>query len=223
MRSGYASAYWIGSRMSGGLSWAFTDPSTNSTMEWMMLCGWMTISISSHGTPNSQWASITSNALFISVAESTVIFLPIDQVGWRRACSGVTEARSLTGVSLKAPPDPVMMSLDTDESSPRIHCHIALGSLSSGNRSTPCAAAFRVTISPAITIVSLFATAICLPADMAASVGAIATSPSVAVTTMSTSSSHTRSMRLRSMHPPTRSGAFSALVPPQLMNFGQNS
>ena len=32
----------------------------------------------------------TSRALFMSVAESTVILLPMDQLGWRRACCGVT-------------------------------------------------------------------------------------------------------------------------------------
>ena len=41
----------------------------------------------SAGRPNSQRASITSSALFISVAESTVIFGPICQVGCRSACS----------------------------------------------------------------------------------------------------------------------------------------
>ena len=49
--------------------------------------GWMTTSIRSGGRPNSQRASITSSALFISVAESTVIFGPIRQVGCRRASS----------------------------------------------------------------------------------------------------------------------------------------
>ena len=47
-----------------------------------MLCGWMTTSICSGGTPNSQCASITSRPLFISVAESTLILRPIFQVGW---------------------------------------------------------------------------------------------------------------------------------------------
>ena len=36
--------------------------------------------------PNSSWASMTSSPLFISVLESIVIFGPIAQVGWARAC-----------------------------------------------------------------------------------------------------------------------------------------
>ena len=38
----------------------------------------------------NQQASITSNPLFISVAESTEIFRPILHFGWATACSGVT-------------------------------------------------------------------------------------------------------------------------------------
>ena len=34
-RSGYVRAYWIGKRMSGGDNWARTEPSLNSTNEWM--------------------------------------------------------------------------------------------------------------------------------------------------------------------------------------------
>src|SRR2546421_601273 len=67
-RSGYEQAYWIGSRMSVIPSWAITEPSINSTSEWTIDCGWMTTSIWSALTPNSQCASITSSPLFISVA-----------------------------------------------------------------------------------------------------------------------------------------------------------
>jgi len=35
-----------------------------------------------HGMLKSQWASMTSNPLFISEAESMVIFFPISQRGW---------------------------------------------------------------------------------------------------------------------------------------------
>ena len=80
----------MGSRMSGNPSCAFTDPSTNSTMEWMIDCGWTTTWIFSGGIPNSQYASITSSPLFISVAESIVILFPILQVGCRNASSTVT-------------------------------------------------------------------------------------------------------------------------------------
>ena len=50
-----------------------------------MLCttdwGWMTTSRLSGGQLNSQCASISSKPLFIMVAESTEIFLPILQFG----------------------------------------------------------------------------------------------------------------------------------------------
>jgi len=58
-----------------------TLPSSNSTIEWTMLCGCTTTSIRSYGTPKRTCASITSRALLASVAESTVILRPIDQVG----------------------------------------------------------------------------------------------------------------------------------------------
>ena len=123
--------------MSGGPIWAFTEPSANSTIEWMVLCGWTTTSILSQGTPNSQWVSITSNALFISVAESIVIFLPIVQVGCCRARSGVTDSISSSGVVRKGPPEAVISNLRISLSSPRRHCQMALGSLSTGRTSPP--------------------------------------------------------------------------------------
>ena len=36
----HSSAYWIGRRMSGSASCAFTLPSTYSTIAWTMLSGW---------------------------------------------------------------------------------------------------------------------------------------------------------------------------------------
>ena len=67
--------------MSGGLSWAITEPSLYSTIEWTIDCGWIITAIWSARKSNSQRASMISRALFISVAESTVIFGPIAQVG----------------------------------------------------------------------------------------------------------------------------------------------
>ena len=164
-RSGYVKAYWMGSRMSGGLICAFTEPSTNSTIEWIMLWWWMTTSMFSHGTSNSQRASITSNALFISVAESTVIFGPMFQVGWSSASSGVTFARSSGARPRNAPPDAVMMRRDTRSGgSPRRHCQMAFGSLSTGSISAPLAFAAAASRPPAMTTPSLFASATFLPA-----------------------------------------------------------
>ena len=71
--------------MSGSPSCASTEPSTNSTSECTIDCGWTTTSTRSGGTSKSQRASITSSPLFISVAESIVIFGPISQFGWRSA------------------------------------------------------------------------------------------------------------------------------------------
>ena len=75
-------------------SCAMIDPSTISTIEWTIDCGCTKTSMRSGATSNSHRASITSSPLFISVAESIVIFGPIVQVGCRSASSGVTVAIS---------------------------------------------------------------------------------------------------------------------------------
>ena len=62
--------------MSGTPSWARMAESTNSTMEWTMLWGWIRTSICSGRRLKRWWASMISRALFIRVAESMVIFLP---------------------------------------------------------------------------------------------------------------------------------------------------
>ena len=54
-------------------------------------------------TPKSQWASITSRPLFISVAESMVIFRPIRQVGCRSASAADTLASSRRRPAAKGP------------------------------------------------------------------------------------------------------------------------
>ena len=53
----------------------------------------------SYGRPNRKCASITSSPLFASVAESTVIFGPMRQVGCASACSGVTSSSSTAGAA----------------------------------------------------------------------------------------------------------------------------
>ena len=73
--------------MSVRLSWARTDPSRISTRAWTMLWGWMRTPSAAGLKSNSQRASMSSSPLFISVAESTVTFLPIFQRGWARASS----------------------------------------------------------------------------------------------------------------------------------------
>ena len=90
------SAYWIGSRMSGGPICAMTDPSRNSTIECTIDCGWMTTRIDSAGVSKSQRASTTSSALFMSVAESIEIFGPMRHVGWFRASALVIDAKRVS-------------------------------------------------------------------------------------------------------------------------------
>src|SRR6185503_19060588 len=81
MRSGNPSACAMGTRMSGWLICASTEPSSYSTSEWTMLCGWITTRTASGPTPNRWQASISSRPLFMSVAESTEIFGPMRQFG----------------------------------------------------------------------------------------------------------------------------------------------
>ena len=90
--AGWRRAWPIGTRMSGGPQWARTLPSSSRTMAWIRDWGWTTTSISSYGRSNRWCASITSRPLFISVAESIVIFSPMVQVGWRE---GVVAAHPL--------------------------------------------------------------------------------------------------------------------------------
>src|SRR6185295_12754747 len=81
LRSGYVNAYWIGMRMSVAEIWAITLPSLYSTMACTEDCGCTTTSTSDGFRSNSQQASITSKPLFINVAESMVMRLPIFHVG----------------------------------------------------------------------------------------------------------------------------------------------
>ena len=79
--------------MSGGLNCATTDPSTNSTNECTIDCGCTTTEIFSAGISNSQCASTTSNALFIS--ERTVKFhvsAILDKLGAGNRTEAVTLA-----------------------------------------------------------------------------------------------------------------------------------
>ena len=58
-----------------------------------MLWGWTTTSIWSGSRSKSHLASITSSPLFIRVAESMVIFGPMDQLGCFSAWARVTCSR----------------------------------------------------------------------------------------------------------------------------------
>ena len=166
-----------------------TVPSTSSTMEWMMLCGWTTTWISSGVTPKRCMASINSSPLFIIVAESTEIFAPILQLGCFTACSGVTSSSSARLLPLNGPPEPVSkIFLSSPFFLPMRHWKIAECSESTGTISAPVSAARGMTISPAHTSVSLFARAMRFLASIAASVGFKPTEPDTAVTTQSAAS-----------------------------------
>ena len=104
--------------MSFGDICARTDPSTHSTIEWMIDWGWMTTPRRSGGTSKSQRASMTSSPLFIIVAESIVIFGPIFQVGWARASSIVIASNVSRGRVRNGPPDAVRTSRSTSEWTP---------------------------------------------------------------------------------------------------------
>ena len=101
-----------------------------------------------------------SSALFISVAESMVIFRPMDQVGWARASSTVTAAKSRLPVPEERPArggqDDAAHGARRGASAAR-HWKMALCSLSMGTISAPAAAASRLMSSPAATRVSLLA------------------------------------------------------------------
>ncbi len=109
-RSGYVSANEIGTRMSGVPRCARSAPSRKRTSECTIEVGCTTTSILSYGMPKSQCASISSRPLLASVAESTLIFRPIDQVGWVSASLMVTSSSSARERPLKGPPEAVSTS-----------------------------------------------------------------------------------------------------------------
>ena len=114
-------------------SCARIEPSTISTIECTTDCGCTTTSIRPAGTPNSHRASITSSPLFINVAESIVIFLPMRQVGCFSASVGPTAASSVREWPRKGPPDAVRISrLISCAGRPCTHWWMALCSLSTG-------------------------------------------------------------------------------------------
>src|SRR5664279_627170 len=93
-------------------------PSTNSTREWIVDCGCTMTCTRPGGMSNKRQASITSNPLFINVAESMVILLPIFQVGWLSACCTVIEANSDLGVFRNGPPEAVSQMRSTSSMRP---------------------------------------------------------------------------------------------------------
>ena len=174
--------------MSGRARCAITAPSTNSTRLWTMLSLCSTTSSISGFRSNSHRASISSSPLFIRVAESTVTFSPIFQVGCASACSGVTRSSSSSGRSRKAPPDAVSTTRATDSRAwPSSDWNIAECSLSTGSSRAPDRAASAAIRCLATTSGSLFASAIVLPARTASHTGRSPATPTAAATTRSAS------------------------------------
>ena len=172
--------------MSGVESWDRMEPSTNSTIECTTLCGWTMTSTCGIGMLNSQRASIISRPLLNMVAESMVILRPITHEGCFNACSTVMPAKSSRGVCRNGPPEAVRIRRRTDSvGRPSRHWKIAECSLSTGSTFTPCLRASAMTISPAMTRISLEATAISFPARIAASAGCNPAVPTMAISTMS--------------------------------------
>ena len=162
----------------------------------MMLCGWMSTSIFSAGTPKSHLASITSKPLFISVAESMVIFAPMFHVGWRNASAAVTVSNCSWEYLRKGPPEQVSNILSISfRSSPTRHWKMAECSLSTGRMGAWCSCASWSISSPATTNVSLLARHIFFPALMARMVEGRPAKPTIEANTMSMGAASTISSR----------------------------
>ena len=131
---------------------------------------------------------MTSNPLFIIVAESMVIFFPISQLGWFKASSMVISTNVLIALALNGPPLPVKIILRTSSNdSPAKHCQMAECSLSTGKRRAPVFSIVLVIISPAITKLSLFDKATSTQARTASRVGSIPKAPTKPFSISSTS------------------------------------
>ena len=177
-----------------------------------MLSRWTTISISSGAMSYSHMASISSSPLFIMVAESIVIFAPMFQLGCASACSRVTFFISSAVLPKNGPPDAVRMIFASRlPCAACAHWKIAECSESTGRILTPFSRAARITSSPAHTSVSLFASAMSLPASIAASVGSRPTMPTTAVTTISAPLSAAQAVR-PSMPESTRISVSASLI-----------
>ena len=137
-------------------------------------------------TPKRTWASISSSPLFIKVALSTEILAPIDQLGWRIACSGVTAAMRSADQVRNGPPEAVKVIFSIAwlwaKSS---NWNAALCSESTGISTPRESAAARRKTSPAATTHSLLASATIAPRFAASSVGAKPAAPTIALTTIS--------------------------------------
>ncbi len=172
--------------MSGRPRCASAAPSWKRTSACTTEVGWRTTSIRSYGTPKRKCASISSSPLFASVAESTVIFGPICQVGWASASSIVT-VRSCSRVRPRnGPPDAVSTSdsIVSGRRPSRHWCSAECSESTGSSRPPPRSCAVRAS-SPAATRLSLFASASVTPCSSAQSVARTPAKPTIAFRTTS--------------------------------------
>ena len=138
----------------------------------------------------SQRASIISRALLNMEAESTVIFAPMLQLGWRRAWAGVARSISSRDQVRKGPPEAV--SSRRRGRLPPVPCRhwkMALCSLSTGSSGLPARRAASMTRWPPVTRASLLARSTCRPAPRASMTLCSPAMPTTATSTMSASTS----------------------------------
>ena len=138
---------------------------------------------------NSQCASMTSRPLFISVAESMVIFGPMRQVGWRSASSGVT-SRERGAAGSRGTVRPTRSGSAGGSRAARAVQALVDGVVLAvdGQDGDAAARAPRSSrSSPAMTSISLLASAMVLPASIAASTASSPAVPDEANSTTSTS------------------------------------
>ena len=121
---------------------------------------------------------------------------PIDQFGCFNASFTVIVSSCCLLILRNGPPEAVNRIFSSFLlGSPLRDWNIALCSLSTGRIFTLCAAASGIIRCPAVTSVSLFASAISFPLSIAAIVGRIPIIPTTAVSTVSASGTVTSSIR----------------------------
>ncbi len=186
--------------MSGWPRCASAAPSRKRTTPWTTELGCTTTSILGYGRPKRKCASISSRPLFASVAESIVIFGPIDQVGCASASSTVTDSSSARERFRKGPPEAVSTTESTVSAArPSRHWKTAECSLSTGSSAPPPRFQASSARSPAATRLSLFASASVTPRSSAHSVAPTPAKPTTAFRTRSGSDASRSSVR----SPPT--------------------
>ena len=189
--------------MSGGPIWAITEPSTNSTSECTIDCGWITTSMRSRSRPKRWCSSITSSALFIKVAEPIVMRGPMLQLGCLSAASGLARSSSSRVALRNGPPLAVRITRRTrSRRSPRRHWKMAECSLSTGTIVAPCARASGIKSAPASTSDSLLARASVLPRSSTATEAGRPAAPTTPCT--ATSYSHSRAISSSAFAPRKR-------------------